>query len=91
MNRDEIAAEVRRLVHEQQQTTLGGIRTPVDQITDGAAFSDDLGFDSLDNIEFILAIERRFNIEVWDDDAENILTVGGVVSYLANRLAVVAA
>jgi acyl carrier protein len=91
MTRDEIASEVRRLVHEQQQTTLGGIRTPVDQITDGAAFSDDLGFDSLDNIEVIIALERRFDVEVWDDDAENILTVGQAVNYLANRLAVVVA
>lgn len=46
-----------------------------EQVTPEAEFSTDLGFDSLDQIEFIMAIEEAFNINVPDDDAEQIKTV----------------
>lgn len=86
MTATEIDIEVRRLVHEQQQTCVGSIRTPLDQITDDKSFVDDLGFDSLDNVEFIMAVEDLFEIEVPDDDAENILTVGEAVAWLKKKL-----
>lgn len=85
--REEIAAEVRKLVVEQQESCHGSIRTPIDQITDDATF-DALGFDSLDNVEFILAVEERYEIDVPDGAAENIQTVGQAVDYLAGKLAV---
>ncbi len=86
MTRDQIASEVRRLVHDQQHTTLGGIRTPIDQIAEDKTLVDDLGFDSLDSIEFIMAVEGLFDLEVPDQGAENILTVGQAIDWLAQKL-----
>ncbi|MEL7117095.1 MAG: acyl carrier protein, partial [Pseudomonadota bacterium] len=52
------------------------------QINFDARFSNDLGFDSLDTVEFIMAVETEFGIEVPDQDAERFLDVGTVVKYL---------
>lgn len=51
-----------------------------------ANFIDDLGADSLDNVEIILALEETFKISIPDDQAENILTVGQAVKYVTDRL-----
>lgn len=48
---------------------------------------DDLGGDSLDMLELMMALEERFNIEVPDEDAESVNTVGDVVNYVKRRLA----
>ena len=53
-----------------------------DQVTLDASFSDDLGADSLDTVELIMAFEEEFGVEIPDDQAENIKTVGQAVSYL---------
>ena len=49
-----------------------------------ASFVDDLGADSLDTVEILMAIEEEFGIEIPDDDAENAKTVGDVISYIDN-------
>ena len=49
-----------------------------------ARFVDDLGADSLDTVEILMAIEEEFGIEIPDDDAENAKTVGDVISYIDN-------
>ena len=51
------------------------VKMPKEQIVPEASFSTDLGFDSLEQVEFIMAIEEAFNIEVPDEDAEKIQTV----------------
>lgn len=56
------------------------------KITDDAKFIDDLGADSLDTVEIVLALEEEFDIEIRDEDAENILTVGQAVKYVSDRL-----
>ena len=53
-----------------------------DNISDGDSFMDDLGADSLDTVELIMAFEEEFDIEIPDEDAENIRTVGDVLKYL---------
>ncbi len=51
-----------------------------------ANFIDDLGADSLDIVELVMAIEEEFDIEIPDDDAEKIQTIGDAVSYVKGRL-----
>lgn len=51
-----------------------------------ATFIDDLGADSLDIVELVMAMEEEFNIEIPDTDAEGIRTVGDVVQYLNKRV-----
>ena len=52
------------------------------QITMEASFVDDLGADSLDTVELIMELEEEFGIEIPDEDAENITTVGSAVDYI---------
>ena len=57
-----------------------------DQITTDASFIDDLGADSLDTVELVMAFEEEFDIEIPDEDAEKIRTVGDVIKYLNAHL-----
>jgi len=52
-----------------------------------AKFVDDLGADSLDLVELIMALEDEYGIEIPDEDAEKIVTVGDAINYLKERLA----
>ena len=56
------------------------------EITSEASFIDDLGADSLDTVELVMAFEEEFDIEIPDEDAENIRTVKDVVDYLNKHL-----
>lgn len=53
-----------------------------DEITLNSAFIEDLGADSLDIVEFIMALESEFDIEIPEEEAENVSTVGDVVDYI---------
>lgn len=53
-----------------------------DKVTDGASFIDDLGADSLDTVELVMAFEEEFNVEIPDDAAEKILTVQDAISFI---------
>ncbi len=53
-----------------------------DEITTDSSFIDDLGADSLDIVELIMALEEEFDIEIPDEDAEKIVNVGDVVEYI---------
>ena len=57
-----------------------------DKVTENASFIDDLGADSLDNVELVMAFEEEFDIEIPDDAAEHIQTVGDAVKFIAERL-----
>jgi acyl carrier protein len=56
-----------------------------DDIAMEASFIDDLGADSLDIVELIMALEEEFDIEIPDSEAENIKTVGDAVDYIKNN------
>jgi acyl carrier protein len=56
-----------------------------DQVTAEASFIDDLGADSLDTVELVMAFEEEFGAEIPDEDAEKLTTVGGVISYLTDK------
>ncbi len=53
-----------------------------DKVTEGASFIDDLGADSLDLVELVMAFEEEFNIEIPDDVQENIQLVGDAVTHI---------
>ena len=53
-----------------------------EKVTDQASFIDDLGADSLDTVELVMAFEEEFGIEIPDDAAESIVTVGDAVKYI---------
>ncbi len=53
-----------------------------DQVTEEASFIDDLGADSLDTVELVMALEEEFNIEIPDEEAEKIQTVGEAINYI---------
>ena len=55
-------------------------------VTEEASFIDDLGADSLDIVELIMALEEEFDIEIPDTDAEKIVTVGDVVDYIKDNV-----
>ena len=56
------------------------------KITMDAKFIDDLGADSLDTVELIMQFEEEFGIEIPDEEAEGLLSVGQVVDYITNKL-----
>jgi acyl carrier protein len=56
-----------------------------DQVTQDASFIEDLGADSLDTVELVMAFEEEFGAEIPDEDAEKLTTVGGVISYMTEK------
>lgn len=56
-----------------------------DQVTAEASFMDDLGADSLDTVELVMALEEEFDIEISDEDAEKIQTVKDATSYVSDN------
>lgn len=79
MNSEEIFEKVKSIIVEQ----LGVTDTAV---TMEASFIDDLGADSLDIVELIMALEEEFDTEIPDADAEKIVTVGDVVDYIKDHV-----
>ncbi|WP_321370905.1 acyl carrier protein [uncultured Desulfuromusa sp.] len=70
-----IEERVKQIVAEQ----LG---VDEDQVVDSAAFMDDLGADSLDTVELVMALEEEFDVEISDEDAEKIQTVKNAIDYI---------
>lgn len=75
METEEIFEKVKGIIVEQ----LGAAESAVNM---EASFIDDLGADSLDIVELIMALEEEFDIEIPDADAEKVVTVGDVVEYI---------
>tara|TARA_B100001093_G_scaffold277061_1_gene264770 strand:- start:6807 stop:7046 length:240 start_codon:yes stop_codon:yes gene_type:complete len=58
-----------------------------DKVTDEASFIDDLGADSLDTVELVMAFEEEFGSEISDSEAEKILTVGDAIKFIQSKAA----
>ena len=79
MNTEEVFEKVKEIIVEQ----LGVSETSV---TMEASFIDDLGADSLDIVELVMALEEEFDMEIPDADAEKVVTVGDVVDYIKDSI-----
>ena len=55
------------------------------QVTEQAKFVDDLGADSLDTVELVMALEEEFNLEIPDEDAEKITSVSDAIKYISEK------
>ncbi|MBE3590275.1 MAG: acyl carrier protein [Firmicutes bacterium] len=75
---DEIFQRIKKIIVEQ----LG---VEEDQVTPESSFIDDLGADSLDIVELVMALEEEFDMEIPDEDAEKITTVGDAVKYVQSH------
>ena len=71
----ELADRIRTVISDQLMVDLA-------EVTDGSSFVDDLGADSLDTVELIMEFEDEFGIEISDEDAEKISTVGEAIAHL---------
>jgi acyl carrier protein len=56
-----------------------------DKLTNEASFMEDLGADSLDTVELVMEFEKEFNIDIPDEDAEKLRTVGDAIAYLHSK------
>lgn len=56
-----------------------------DSITEGSSITDDLGADSLDVVDLVMALEDEFSVEIPEDEVENIKTVGDIIKYIEDK------
>ena len=75
---EEIANRVKSIIVEQLGVNL-------EEVTPQASFIEDLGADSLDIVELIMALEEEFDMEIPDEDAEKIQTVNDVITYVSGK------
>ncbi len=75
----DVMARVKKMVIEH-------LDAEEDKVTENAHFIDDLGADSLDNVELVMAFEEEFDIEIPDDAAETIQTVGDAVKFISEKV-----
>jgi acyl carrier protein len=71
----DIAESIKKIVVEH-------LDVDADKVTEKASFIDDLGADSLDNVELVMAFEEEFDVEIPDDAAETIQTVGDAIKFV---------
>jgi acyl carrier protein len=76
----EVAEKVKAIVAEQ----LG---VKIEEVKEDAKFIDDLGADSLDTVELVMALEEEFGAEIPDEDAEKLTTVGEAIKYIDEKAA----
>jgi acyl carrier protein len=74
----DIAERVKKIVIEH-------LSVEAEKVTENASLIDDLGADSLDAVELVMAFEEEFNVEIPDDVAETIVTVGDAVKYIKEK------
>ena len=80
MSETEIFEKVQKIVTEQ-------LSVEASNVTAQANFANDLGADSLDTVELVMALEEEFDIEIPDEAAEKITTVQETVDYISNKIA----
>jgi acyl carrier protein len=79
MSKDDILAKLRPVIAEQ----LG---VDESEVREDASFTDDLNADSLDLVELIMSLEEQFNLQISDEEAEKLTTVGEAVDYIQDHM-----
>ncbi|MCS6813172.1 MAG: acyl carrier protein [Cyanobacteria bacterium] len=80
MTQEEIFSKVQKIVAEQLGVDAGEVKPE-------ASFANDLGADSLDTVELVMALEEEFNVEIPDESAEGITTVQDAVNFIKEKVA----
>jgi acyl carrier protein len=78
MDRNELLKKVRAIVSDK-------LSISEEQVTEDASFIDDLGADSLDTVEPVMALEDEFGLDIPDDQAEKLTTVGKAIDYITSH------
>ena len=73
------------IIEEAKNVVAEQLHVEKDVITESSKFVDDLGADSLDIVELVMALEEKFDIEIPDSDAEKIVTLKDAVDYIENN------
>jgi acyl carrier protein len=79
MERDELLKKVKAIVADK-------LSISEDQITEEASFIEDLGADSLDTVELVMALKDEFSLDIPDEDAEKLTTVGKAMDYIVGHV-----
>lgn len=79
MERDELLKKIKTIVADK-------LSISEDQVTEEASFIDDLGADSLDTVELVMALEDKFDMNIPDEEAEKLTTVGKAMDYILANL-----
>jgi acyl carrier protein len=74
-------------VNKVKEIIVNQLGVDISEVTPEASFIDDLGADSLDTVELVMAFEEEFGVEIPDEDAEKLTTVGSAIDYLEKKLA----
>ena len=78
--------ETNELVEKIKQIIVEQLSVDADKVLPDASFTEDLGADSLDVVELVMAFEQAFNIEISDESAGKIKTVGDVISHIGGLI-----
>ncbi|MBT5934535.1 acyl carrier protein [Sulfurimonas sp.] len=73
------------LIDDIKEVVVEQLSVSADEVKDDAKFVEDLGADSLDVVELVMALEEKFDIDIPDDEAEKIATVADVVAYVESK------
>lgn len=73
------------LIDDIKEVVVEQLSVSADEVKDDAKFVEDLGADSLDVVELVMALEEKFDIEIPDEEAEKISTVADVVAYIESK------
>ena len=73
------------LIDEVKEVVIEQLDVNADEVKEDSKFVEDLGADSLDVVELVMALEEKFDIEIPDSDAEGIITVADAINYIENN------
>ena len=73
------------MLEKMKELIADQLSVEADRITEASSFKDDLGTDSLDLLELVMALEDEYGVEIPAEDLENMATVGDVMNYLKNK------